>query len=501
MTKNNTPSSSHANVYASHDRCIGRALAYDDILLYPSYSDILPSETNITTRLTRRIALNIPIVSAAMDTVTDSSMAVAIALEGGLGIIHKNMSIEQQVIEVRKVKRSQSGMILDPLYLYEDAKVQEAFDIMQSHKIGGIPIIDKKHKVIGILTNRDLRSLKDYNIPIQQVMTPNPITISLETTQQEAEEILQKHKIEKLPVVNEQGILKGLITYKDAQKRKYSPNACKDEFGRLRVGAALGVTVDTMERAEALLEVGVDVLSIDTAHAHSKLVLDMVKKLKKTFPDTEIIAGNIATAEAAVALQQAGVDAVKVGIGPGSICTTRIISGVGVPQFSAVLAVAEALKNTDIPLIADGGIRFSGDITKSVVAGADCVMIGSLLAGTEEAPGETILLQGKKYKVYRGMGSLEAMQMGASDRYFQDNQDAKKLVPEGVVGRMPYQGHAAEVIHQLKGGLQAGMGYLGCKDVTDLKKARFVEITPSGMKESHPHNIIITQDAPNYSYK
>lgn len=479
------------------------ALTYDDVLLLPDYSEILPRDTNTQTQLTRNIRLNIPLVSAAMDTVTEAQLAIAMALDGGIGIIHKNMPIDRQAGQVRKVKRSQSGMILDPITLNGNGTVGDAEAIMKENKIGGIPVVDENKKLIGIVTNRDLRFEKNPKKPVSQIMTKvNLITANAEVGLLEAEEILQKHKIEKLPIIDKSGKLTGLITYKDILKNKDRPNACKDEFGRLRVGAAVGVTADMLERIEALMTAGVDVVSIDTAHGHSKGVIDGAKRVKKTFPKLELIVGNIATAEAAKALLEAGADAIKVGVGPGSICTTRIIAGVGMPQLSAVYEAADAVKGSGVPIIADGGIRFSGDLVKAIAGGASSVMIGSLLAGTDEAPGEVILYEGRKFKTYRGMGSLEAMEDGSKDRYFQDAEDdIKKLVPEGIVGRVPYKGHVSEVLYQLTGGLQAGMGYCGARTIADLQKARFVKISNAGMVESHPHDVHITREAPNYSVR
>lgn len=479
------------------------ALTYDDVLLVPAYSDVLPRETETNTRLSRNIQLNIPIVSAAMDTVTEAEMAIAMALEGGLGFIHKNMSIEAQADQVRKVKRSQSGMILDPVTLLINSTVRDAEKIMREYKIGGIPVIDENGKLLGIITNRDLRFQKDMSIPVEKIMTKeNLITAPEGITLEKAETILQQYKIEKLPVVNKRGKLTGLVTYKDILKKKNKPNACKDKFGRLRVGAAVGVTPDILDRIEALKNSSVDVISIDTAHGHSKGVLDAAKRVKKKYPELELIVGNIATASGATALLKAGVDAVKVGVGPGSICTTRIVAGVGLPQLSAVYEAAKALKGTGVPVIADGGIRFSGDLVKAIAAGANSIMIGSLLAGTEEAPGEMIIFEGRKFKSYRGMGSLEAMDDGSKDRYFQDvEDDIKKLVPEGISGRVAYKGMASEVLYQLVGGLKAGMGYCGAKNIEKLKQAKFVKITAAGVTESHPHDVTITREAPNYSRK
>lgn len=482
---------------------IAEALTYDDVLLVPAFSEILPREANTTGYLTGKIRLNIPIVSAAMDTVTESEMAIGIALEGGLGFIHKNMSIEDQAAQVRKVKRSQSGMILDPVTLPVTATVRDAEKIMREFKIGGIPVVDDNRKLVGIITNRDLRFQKDMNMPVEQIMTKeNLITAREGITLQKAELMLQNYKIEKLPIVNKAGRLTGLVTYKDILKKKNKPNACQDEYGRLRVGAAVGVTPDIIDRIEALKASGVDVVSIDTAHGHSIYVIQAAKKVKRKFPDLELIVGNIATGDAAKALAKTGADAVKVGVGPGSICTTRIVAGIGIPQLSAVFDTAKALKGSSVKVIADGGIRFSGDIVKALAAGADSVMIGSLLAGTEEAPGEMIIYEGRKFKSYRGMGSLEAMDDGSKDRYFQDvEDDIKKLVPEGISGRVPFKGLVSEVLYQLVGGLRAGMGYCGAPDLIKLKRAKFVKITAAGFTESHPHDVTITREAPNYSRK
>jgi len=482
---------------------IALGLTYDDVLLVPSYSEILPRDVNTSTFLTKKIQLNVPLVSAAMDTVTEAELAIAIAQNGGLGMLHKNMSIDRQAEEVRKVKRSESGMIQDPVTLLETSVVADAFKIMKEHKIGGIPVVTSDNKLVGIITNRDLRFQKDMSKPIAQVMTKeNLITAPEGTTLKEAEEILQNHKIEKLPVVNEQGFLSGLITFKDIQKVKNYPVACKDEKGRLRVGAAVGVTADTMQRVDALVKAGVDVIAIDTAHGHSKGVIDKLKEVKAKYPELQVIAGNIATGAAAKALAEAGADAVKVGIGPGSICTTRIIAGVGVPQLYAVFECAKALKGTGVPVIADGGIKHTGDIAKAIAAGASTVMAGSLFAGVEESPGETIIYEGRKFKSYRGMGSIEAMEQGSKDRYFQDvEDDIKKLVPEGIVGRVPYKGTLAEVMYQYIGGLRASMGYVGAASIDKLQEAQFVQITAAGMRESHPHDITITKEAPNYTSK
>lgn len=477
-------------------------LTYDDVLLVPAYSEIMPRDVDISSKFSRNITLRTPIVSAAMDTVTESAMAIAIAGEGGIGVLHKNMSIEAQAGEVRKVKRSESGMIQDPITLDIHASVGDALQIMRENSIGGIPVINEEKKLLGIVTNRDLRFQKDLKKPVKEVMTSeNIMTAKKGTGLAEAEEILQKYKIEKLPVVGDEGTLIGLITYRDIIKIKERPNACKDEYGRLRVAAAVGVTKDVLERVSALVEVGVDAVIIDTAHGHSKGVIDTLKRVKTEFPDLQVIVGNVATREAALALVDAGADGVKVGIGPGSICTTRVIAGVGVPQFSAVQMVAEALKGTDVPLIADGGIRFTGDIVKALAVGADTVMAGSLFAGVEESPGETIIYEGRKFKAYRGMGSLEAMQKGSKDRYFQDMEDdIKKLVPEGISARVPFKGKLSEVIYQMIGGLRAGMGYCGAANVQELKeKATFIKITNAGVRESHPHGVSITREAPNYS--
>lgn len=480
------------------------ALTYDDVLLLPAYSEVLPRETNLQTFLTRTIRLNLPIISAAMDTVTEYKMAIAVAREGGIGFIHKNMSLEAQAEQVRKVKRSESGMIIDPITLPENAIVADALRIMSEFKIGGIPVVDENQKLKGIVTNRDLRFQKDTLRAVADIMTKeNLITAQEGITLDEAEEVLQEYKIEKLPIVNKNGKLVGLITYKDIIRRKDFPNACKDEFGRLRVGAALGVTADILERVELLKNAGVDVIAIDTAHGHSKGVIDTLKKVKAKFPEMQVIVGNVATGEGAKALAIAGADAVKVGVGPGSICTTRVVAGVGVPQLSAVFEAYKALKDLGVPIIADGGIRYSGDLVKALAGGASSIMIGSLLAGTDESPGEVVILEGRKFKTYRGMGSLEAMEAGSKDRYFQDAEDdIKKLVPEGIVGQVPYKGTVSEVLYQMAGGLRAGMGYCGAKTIQDLQeKAQFVKISTAGIKESHPHDVIITREAPNYSTK
>jgi len=480
---------------------VAEGLTYDDVLLIPAYSEVLPRDVDTGTFLTKKIRLNIPILSAAMDTVTESALAIAIAQAGGIGILHKNMSVQAQADEVRKVKRSESGMIQDPVTLHESAEVADAVKIMREYRIGGIPIVNGHGELKGIITNRDLRFQKEMNVPVKQVMTSaNLVTAPEGTNLVQAEAILQNHKIEKLPVVDKKGILRGLITFKDIQKFKNFPSACKDEYGRLRVGAAVGVAPENIERVKALVAAGVDVITVDTAHGHSKGVLDMVKLVKTMYPDLQIIAGNVATADGALALADAGADAVKVGIGPGSICTTRIVAGVGVPQLFAVYECAKALEGRGIPVIADGGIKQTGDIVKALGAGASSIMAGSLFAGVEESPGETILYEGRKFKSYRGMGSVEAMDKGSKDRYFQDETDVvTKLVPEGIVGRVPYKGTLAEVIYQYIGGLRAGMHYCGAANIEDLKKARFVRITAAGMRESHPHDITITKEAPNYS--
>ncbi len=476
-------------------------LTYDDVLLVPAYSEVLPREVNIQTKFTRNITINSPIISAAMDTVTESEMAIAMAREGGIGILHKNMSIERQSAEVKKVKRSESGMIIDPITLTKDKNVAHAKSLMSKYKIGGIPVINDSGELIGIITNRDLRFENNNDRPIAEVMTSeNLVTAKEGTSLKQAEMILQDHKIEKLPVVNPKGKLVGLITYRDIIKVSENPNANKDSYGRLRVAAAIGVTGDSMERAKALIREGVDALVIDTAHGHSKGVAEVLKTIKKKYSNVEIIVGNIATGTAAKFLVEAGADAVKVGIGPGSICTTRVVAGVGFPQLSAVMEVAAAIKGTGVPVIADGGIRYTGDIPKAIAAGADTVMLGSLLAGTKESPGETIIFEGRKFKSYRGMGSIEAMEKGSKDRYFQDvEDDVKKLVPEGIVGRVPYKGEVYETMHQFLGGLKAGMGYCGSATIEDHKNASFVRITSSGISESHPHNVTITKEAPNYS--
>ena len=485
-----------------NSKFVGEGLTYEDVLLVPAYSKILPSDVSLQTKFSRNISLNVPIVSAAMDTVTESKMAIAIASEGGIGVIHKNMSIEDQANEVRLVKRAESGMIIDPVTLDSDSLVKDAKNNMKKYKIGGIPIVSKTGKLVGIVTNRDLRFEKDNSKKLSEVMTSkNLITAKTGTSMSQAEEILQTHKIEKLPVVDSKGILIGLITFRDINKHSEKPTSNKDKLGRLMVSAAIGTDKDYKKRAKKLIKSGVDALVVDTAHAHSSRVGEVLKNLKDSFSEVDIVVGNIATADAANYLKENGADGIKVGIGPGSICTTRVVAGVGYPQLSAVLEVSEVLKNSKIPLIADGGIRYTGDISKAIAAGADSVMLGSLLAGTEESPGETIIYDGRKFKTYRGMGSVEAMQRGSKDRYFQSEQaDKKKLVPEGIVGRVPYKGQLNESIHQFIGGLRSGMGYCGTKDIASLKKSsKFVKITGSGIRESHPHNVSITKEAPNYS--
>ncbi|KAF5078846.1 Inosine-5'-monophosphate dehydrogenase [anaerobic digester metagenome] len=483
------------------DKLVGEGLTFDDVLLVPAYSEVLPRNVDISTHFSRNIVLHAPIVSAAMDTVTESALAIAIAREGGIGVIHKNMSIEAQARQVREVKRAENGMIYDPVTIHANATVGDALGLMREFHIGGIPVVDDAKKLIGIVTNRDLRFQEDMRRPIKEVMTSEGIITTSHTTNLEkATAILQEHKIEKLPVVDENFKLIGLLTYKDITKVKDNPNSSKDAQGRLRVAAGVGVTHDTMERVDALVEAKVDAIIIDTAHGHSRGVVDMLKKVKAKYPNLDVIVGNIATADAALMLVEAGADAVKVGIGPGSICTTRVIAGVGVPQLNAVYDVAKALKGTGVPVIADGGIRYSGDIVKALAAGADTIMAGGLFAGVEESPGETIIYNGRKFKSYRGMGSLEAMQQGSKDRYFQDvEDDIKKLVPEGIVARVPYKGTLSEVFYQLIGGLRAGMGYCGAQNLEKLKEAKFIRITNSGIQESHPHDVSITREAPNYS--
>lgn len=476
-------------------------LTFDDVLLVPAYSEVLPRDVDLSTQFTRNIRINTPFVSAAMDTVTESKLAIALARQGGIGIIHKNMTIEQQAEQVRSVKRSESGMIIDPVVLTADALLSDALALMKKHKIGGIPVIDDQHHLIGILTNRDIRFERNLNKTVRELMTKeNLITAPEGTTLNQAREILQQYKIEKLPVVNKEGILRGLITYRDIMKVADYPLSCKDSYGRLVVGAAVGVTNDMMDRIDALVKMNVDAICIDTAHGHSFGVINAVKEAKKRYPDLEVVAGNIATAEGAKALADAGADAVKVGIGPGSICTTRVVAGVGVPQLSAIYKATQGLKGTNIPVIGDGGIRYSGDIVKALSVGASTIMAGSLFAGVEEAPGETVIFEGRKYKVYRGMGSIGAMNKGSKDRYFQDAEDdIKKLVPEGIEGRTPFRGSLREVVVQYIGGLRAGMGYCGAPNIQALRQAEFVKISAAGYAESHPHNIMITKEAPNYS--
>ena len=485
----------------NHSKIALEGLTFDDVLVVPRYSEVLPRDVNTSVQLTRKLRLNIPIMSAAMDTVTESGMAIAMAREGGIGIIHKNMTIARQAEEVKKVKRSESGMIMEPVTLSAEASLREAVNLMRDHKIGGIPVVDGSNVLKGIITNRDLRFEKDLDKKVSEVMTKdNLITAELGTDLKGAQAILEKYKIEKLPIVDAQNKLVGLITFKDIQKVKNYPKACKDAHGRLVVGAAVGVTADTIERVSALVAVGVDVIAIDTAHGHSKGVMDEVKRVKAAFPDLQIIAGNIATGAAAKALAEAGADAVKVGVGPGSLCTTRIIAGIGMPQLSALMEAAQALEGTGVPVIADGGIRYSGDIVKALVAGANVIMAGGLFAGTEEAPGETTFFEGRKVKSYRGMGSIEAMKDGSKDRYFQDaEEEVAKLVPEGIVGSVAYKGHVAEVLYQLVGGIRAGMGYCGSATIDELQTSKFVRITNAGMRESHPHDVAITREAPNYS--
>ena len=487
---------------AHENKIVGEGLTYDDVLLVPAFSEVLPREVNIQTKFTRNITINVPIISAAMDTVTESKMAIAMAQEGGIGVLHKNMSIEAQALKVKRVKRAESGMIIDPVTLPLTAKVKHAKKYMAEYSIGGIPIVDEEGTLKGIVTNRDLRFEHDNKRPITEVMTSEKlVTAAVGTSLQDAEKILQKYKIEKLLIVDDNFKLSGLITFRDITKLSQKPNANKDKYGRLRVAAAIGVTADAVERAKALVKVGVDAVIIDTAHGHTKGVVSVLKDIKSKFPELDVVVGNIATGAAAKYLVEAGADAVKVGIGPGSICTTRVVAGVGFPQFSAVLEVAAAIKGTGVPVIADGGIRYTGDIPKAIAAGADTVMLGSLLAGTKESPGETIIYEGRKFKSYRGMGSVEAMKEGSKDRYFQDvEDDIKKLVPEGIVGRVPYKGDLYESIHQFIGGLRAGMGYCGAKDIETLKETgQFVKITASGINESHPHDATITKESPNYS--
>ena len=484
-------------------KIIGEALTYDDVLLVPAKSSVLPRDVDVRTRLTRDITLNVPLLSAAMDTVTESEMAIAMAREGGIGVLHKNMPIARQAEEVDRVKRSESGMILDPVTVRADLRVRDVLSLMTKYRISGIPVVDEDHHLIGIITNRDLRFEPDENQMVADIMTKdNLVTAPLGTTLEQAEHILQKHKIEKLPVVDKHGVLNGLITFKDIQKKIKHPYACKDEHGRLRVGAAVGVTSDTVERVTALLKAGVDFIVVDTAHGHSKGVIEMVKRLRRTFTRIQLVAGNVGTGEAARELIRAGADAIKVGIGPGSICTTRVVAGVGVPQVTAIMEVARVTSRSRIPLIADGGIKQTGDIAKAIAAGADSVMVGSLFAGVEESPGEKVLYEGRSYKYYRGMGSMEAMRQGSRDRYFQDAEDdIKKLVPEGIEGRVPYKGPLGDTVYQMVGGLRAAMGYCGTRTIEEMKaKARFLRMTDAGLRESHPHDIAITKEAPNYHH-
>ena len=482
------------------DKILYEGLTFDDVLLIPSYSEVLPREVDISSMFSRNIRINTPVISAAMDTVTEEELAIAIAREGGMGVIHKNMSIDKQAAQVRKVKRAENVMIFDPITIGLEATVAEAINLMTEYRIGGIPVVDKNGILKGIVTNRDLRFENNRSKKITEVMTTNLITTNHQTNLEAAARILQKHKIEKLPMVDDTGKLTGLITYKDITKAKDRPRSCKDDKGRLRVAAAIGIASDTLLRAEALINAGVDAIVIDTAHAHTKSVITILKEIKKVYPSAEVVAGNIGTAEAAKKLANEGADALKVGIGPGSICTTRVVAGVGIPQLSAIYNVAKAVEGAGIPVIADGGIRYSGDIIKALASGADSIMAGSLFAGVEESPGDTIIYNGRKFKSYRGMGSIEAMQQGSKDRYFQDvEDDIKKLVPEGIVGRVPYKGSLSEVIYQMVGGLRSGMGYTGSKNIHELQKAKFIKISAAGVAESHPHDVTITQEAPNYS--
>lgn len=487
--------------FISKEELFKGSLTFDDVLLVPAYSEVLPRQVDTSSQVTRDIRVNVPILSAAMDTVTEKELAIAIAREGGLGVIHKNMTIEEQAAQVRAVKRSESGMIQDPVTLEADAKIGDALNLMQIHRIGGIPIVDANNTLTGILTNRDLRFELNPERPVKDVMTrENLITVPMGTTLEQAKEILQRYKIEKLPVVDQQKKLVGLITFRDIMKLEDYPNSCKDHLGRLRVGAAVGIASETFDRVDALCKVDVDLICVDTAHGHSKGVIDMVAALKNRYPDLQVVGGNVATNQGAKALLEAGADGVKVGVGPGSICTTRVIAGVGVPQLSAIYAASQALKGSGVPVIADGGIRYTGDIAKAVVAGASTIMAGSLFAGCEESPGETIIYEGRKFKVYRGMGSLGSMQLGSRDRYFQDfEDDLRKLVPEGIEGRVPFKGTLAEVMVQYIGGLRAGMGYCGAPDILSLHQAEFVQITNASVMESHPHDVTITKESPNYS--
>ncbi len=485
------------------NKIIGEALTYDDVLLVPARSNVLPRDVDVRTKLSRNIDLNIPLISAAMDTVTESEMAIAMAREGGIGILHKNMPIARQVEEVDRVKRSESGMILDPVTVRPDQRVRDVLALMNKYKISGIPVVDQQHKLIGIITNRDLRFEPDEDQWVSDIMTKEHlVTAPIGTKLEQAQHILEKEKIEKLPVVDKHGVLKGLITFKDIQKRIKHPHACKDEHGRLRVGAAVGVAADTVERVSALIKAGVDLVIVDTAHGHSRGVLDMIKLLRKRFGRLELVAGNVGTAEATKDIIRAGADAVKVGIGPGSICTTRVVAGIGVPQITAIMECARAADGSGVPVIADGGIKQTGDIAKAIAAGADAVMIGGLFAGVDESPGEKVLYEGRSYKLYRGMGSIEAMKQGSKDRYFQDAEDdIQKLVPEGIEGRVPYKGPLGDTVYQMVGGLRAGMGYCGTKTITELKaRGQFIRMTDAGLRESHPHDILITKEAPNYHH-
>ncbi len=506
-TRNTSPAKDNSNLdrrsLGEGDKFYGEGLTFDDVLLMPGFSQVLPRDVDIKTRLTKDITLNVPLLSAAMDTVTEAKLAMALAREGGLGILHKNMSIEEQAAQVRKVKRSESGLIIDPITLLADATIGDALKLMRENKIGGIPIIDKNRKLVGILTNRDLRFEENMKRKVYEVMTKENLYTAPEGTDlKKAEELFKKTKVEKLPIINKQGKLTGLFTYSDILKLKSHPNAVKDAFGRLLVGAGVGITKDILDRVSALQTVGADVIALDSAHGHSKGVIASLKEIKKNFKNINVIAGNVGTAAGAKALADAGADAIKVGIGPGSICTTRIVAGAGVPQLTAIMEAASALKGKNIPLIADGGIRYTGDMVKALAAGANCVMMGSIFAGTEESPGETIIYEGRKFKEYRGMGSLGAMATGSSDRYFQDvEDDVKKFVPEGIEGRVAYKGFMNEVVYQYTGGLRAGMGYCGAKNISELQKAKFVKISNAGMRESHAHDIEITKEAPNYSRK
>lgn len=484
------------------ERIALEGLTFDDVLLIPAYSEVLPREVDLHGRFSRNIQLNIPIVSAAMDTVTEAPMAIALAREGGIGVIHKNMSIAAQASEVRRVKRAENGMIMDPVTIHKDQTVGDALRIMSENHIGGIPVVDENNILVGIVTNRDVRFQTDMDIRIEKVMTSDGLVTIMDnqTDREYVRKVLQEHKVEKLPVVDARGRIVGLITFKDITKEKLHPNACKDTKGRLRVAAGVGITADALERVKALVAEGVDAVVLDSAHGHSKGVIDKLKEIKASFPEIDVVVGNVATAEATKALVDAGADGIKVGIGPGSICTTRIVAGVGVPQLTAIFECAKQAHKSGIPIIADGGLRYSGDVVKALAAGGDCVMCGSMFAGTEEAPGETIIYNGRKFKTYRGMGSLDAMAAGSKDRYFQSNEtETKKLVPEGIVGRVPYKGTLEETVYQLIGGLRSGMGYCGARDITELQKARFTKVTASGMAESHPHDVTITKETPNYT--